>query len=89
MWRRSARRLGNIDVTYVRNNECDDFAELERFFARPGSAGAQSDHLGWMLAIRRLARSKAGGCCLAALIGNGTISWYGWSQAVDHLRGDG
>src|SRR4029453_9360110 len=26
------KAAGNIDVTYVRNNDCDDFAELERFF---------------------------------------------------------
>ena len=37
------KAAGNIDVTYVRNDECDDFAEFERFFLALEGAGAQSD----------------------------------------------
>ena len=33
---------GNIDVTYVRSGECDDFAELDRFFLALEGAGAKS-----------------------------------------------
>lgn len=77
--------LGNVDVTYVRNNECDDFADLERFFIAMEAPVRNPTNLGWMLAIPRLARAQGRRVLLGGLHGNYTISWYGWSQAVDHL----
>ena len=84
-WRRSARHAGNIDVTYVRNDECDDFAELERFFLAleaPVRNPTQSRLDAGDLAPRaRAGPPRAAGRPL----GNYTISWPGWSQTVDHL----
>jgi asparagine synthase (glutamine-hydrolysing) len=77
---------GNIDVTYVRNDECDDLADLERFFLALESPVRNPTNLGWMLAISRLARAQGRRVLLGGLFGNYTISWRGWSQAVDHLR---
>lgn len=79
---------GNIDVTYVRNDECDDFADLERLFLVLDGPVRNPTTLGWILAISRLARSQGRRVLLGGLHGNYTISWSGWSQAVDHaLRG--
>jgi asparagine synthase (glutamine-hydrolysing) len=80
--------LGNIDVSYVHNDECDDFAELDRFFIAFEAPVRNQTHLGWMLAIPRLARAQGRRVLLSGQYGNFTISWSGWSQAIDHaLRG--
>ena len=76
----------NIDVTYVRNEEGDDFAELERFFIALEGPVRNPTNLGWVLAILRLARSQGRRVLLGGLYGNSTISWNGWSQAVGHLK---
>lgn len=76
---------GNIDVTYVRNDECDDFADLERLFIALEGPVRNPTNLGWMLAIPRLARAQGRRVLLGGLYGNYTISWNGWSQTVMHL----
>jgi asparagine synthase (glutamine-hydrolysing) len=81
------RAVRNIDVTYVRNNECDDFAELERFFIALEGPVRNPTNLGWVLAILRLARAQGRRVLLGGFYGNYTISWNGWSQAVAHLKG--
>jgi asparagine synthase (glutamine-hydrolysing) len=82
------RRAGNIDVTYIRNNECDDLAALEPFFLALEAPVRNPTALGWMLAISRSARSQGRRVLLGGLFGNTTISWTGWSQTVEHmLRG--
>ncbi len=75
----------NIDVTYVRNDDCSDFAELERFFIALEGPVRNPTNLGWMLGILRLARAQGRRVLLGGLYGNYTISWNGWSQAVAHL----
>ena len=77
--------LGNIDVTYVRNNEFDDFADLERLFLVLEAPVRNPTNLGWVLAITRLARAQGRRVLLGGQWGNFTISWFGWSQAADHL----
>jgi asparagine synthase (glutamine-hydrolysing) len=81
-----ARAVRNIDVTYVRNDECNNFAELERFFIALEGPVRNPTNLGWILAILRLARSQGRRVLLGGLSGNYTISWNGWSQAVAHLK---
>jgi asparagine synthase (glutamine-hydrolysing) len=76
---------GNIDVTYVRNNEIDDFADLERLFLLLEAPVRNPTNLGWVLAITRLARAQGRRVLLGGQLGNFTISWFGWSQAADHL----
>src|SRR5262249_2466494 len=39
--------LGNLDVTYVRNSECDDFAELDRVFQAMNGPVRAPANLGW------------------------------------------
>jgi asparagine synthase (glutamine-hydrolysing) len=82
-----AKAAENIDVTYVRNDESDDFAELERFFVALEGPVRNPANLGWVLALLRLARTQGRRVLLGGLHGNYTISWSGWSQAVDHLLG--
>jgi asparagine synthase (glutamine-hydrolysing) len=82
-----ARAVRNIDVTYVRNDECNDFAELERFFIALEGPVRNPTNLGWVLAILRLARAQERRVLLGGFYGNYTISWNGWSQAVAHLKG--
>ncbi len=77
--------VGNIDVTYIHNDACDDFADLERFFLALEGPVRNPTTLGWMLAIPRRARAQGRRVLLGGLFGNYTISWSGWSQAVDHL----
>ena len=72
--------------TYVRNEECDDFAELERFFVALEGPVRNPTNFGWMLAILRRARTQGRRVLLGGLYGNSTISWNGWSQAVTHLQ---
>ena len=77
--------IGNIDVTYVRNDQCDDFADLERFFLALDGPVRNPTTLGWMLAILRLASARGYRVLLGGLEGNNMISWSGWPQAIDHL----
>jgi asparagine synthase (glutamine-hydrolysing) len=77
--------LGNIDVTYIRNNEVDDFADLERLFLLLEAPVRNPTNLGWVLAITRLAAAQGRRVLLGGQWGNFTISWSGWSQAPDHL----
>jgi asparagine synthase (glutamine-hydrolysing) len=81
-----ARAAGNIDVTYVRDTACNDFAELERFFIALEGPVRNPTNLGWVLAMLRLARAQGRRVMLGGLYGNTTISWNGWSQAVTHLK---
>jgi asparagine synthase (glutamine-hydrolysing) len=80
-----ARALRNIDVSYVENDQCDDFAELERFIIALEGPVRNPTNLGWMLAILRLARAQGRRVVLGGFHGNCTISWNGWSQSVTHL----
>jgi asparagine synthase (glutamine-hydrolysing) len=79
--------VGNIDVTYIHNDECDDFADLERFFVALEGPVRNPTNLGWMLLILRLARAQGRRVLLGGRCGNYTISWTGWSQAANHLLG--
>jgi asparagine synthase (glutamine-hydrolysing) len=81
-----ARAVGNIDVTYVENDRCDDFAELERVFIALEGPVRNPSNLGWMLAILRRARAQGRRVLLGGFQGNCTISWNGWSQSVNHLK---
>jgi asparagine synthase (glutamine-hydrolysing) len=80
-----ARAVGNIDVTYIQNDRCDDFAELERFFIALEGPVRNPANFGWMLATLRQARAQGRRVLLGGFHGNCTISWNGWSQAVTHL----
>ena len=51
-----ARTVGNIDVSYVENDRCHDFSELERFFIALEGPVRNPTNFGWMLATLRLAR---------------------------------
>jgi asparagine synthase (glutamine-hydrolysing) len=81
-----AASAGNIDVNYVRNDECDDFAELERFFVALEGPVRNPTNLGWVLAMLRRAGAQGRRVLLGGLYGNSTISWNGWSQALEHLK---
>ncbi len=81
-----AAAAGNIDVNYVRNNECNDFAELEQFFIALEGPVRNPTNLGWVLAMLRRARAQGRRVLLGGLYGNSTISWNGWSQALEHLK---
>jgi asparagine synthase (glutamine-hydrolysing) len=76
---------GNIDVTYVHNDEVDDFVDLERLFTLLEAPVRNPSNLGWVLAIPRLARAQGKRVLLGGNWGNMTISWNGWSQCADHL----
>jgi asparagine synthase (glutamine-hydrolysing) len=77
--------LGNIDVTYIRNNEVDDFADLERLFLVLEAPVRNPTNLGGVLAITQVARAQGRRVLLGGQWGNFTISWSGWSQSADHL----
>jgi asparagine synthase (glutamine-hydrolysing) len=79
------RMAGNIDVAYVRNDEVDDFADLERLFLLAEMPIRNVSNLGWGLAIPRLARAQGRRVLLGGQWGNYTISWSGWSQTAHHL----
>ena len=81
-----ARAVGNIDLTYVENDQCNDFAELERFFIALEGPVRNPANFGWMLAILRRARAQGRRVLLGGFHGNCTISWNGWSQAVTQLK---
>jgi asparagine synthase (glutamine-hydrolysing) len=74
-----------IDVTYVDNSACDDFAELEGVFHATDTPVRNPTNLGWNMQIVRLARANKQRVLLCGDMGNATISWDGWAQAVDHL----
>jgi asparagine synthase (glutamine-hydrolysing) len=79
-------KVPSIDVTYVRNDACSDFAELERFFIALAGPVRNPTNLGWVLAILRLAHAQGRRVLLGGLYGNYTISWNGWSQTASHLK---
>lgn len=79
------RKAGNIDVTYARNDECDEWAELERCFIALEGPIPNPTNLGWVLAIPRLARALGCRVLLGGFYGNYTVSWDGWSQTAAHL----
>ena len=60
------QRAGNIDVTYILNDECDDFADLERCFLALEGPVRNPLTLGWMLATRGPPARKAGAYSLGA-----------------------
>ena len=59
---------GNIDVEYVRDDACNDFAELERFFVALDGPVRNPSNLGWMLAILQRARAQGRRVLLGGLI---------------------
>jgi asparagine synthase (glutamine-hydrolysing) len=75
-----------IDVTYVRNDEHDDFGELDRFFLALDGPVRNPTNLGWTLGVLRVACAQGRRVLLGGLYGNNTISWNGWSQAAGHLK---
>lgn len=79
------KQAGNIDVEYVRNNECDDFAQLERFFIAMDGPVRNPTNFGWTTSALQRARVRGHRVLLSGLYGNYTISWDGWSQAAGHL----
>jgi asparagine synthase (glutamine-hydrolysing) len=79
------KQAGNIDVEYVRNDERDDFAQLERFFIALDGPVRNPTNFSWMMAVLQRARAQGRRVLLGGLYGNYTISWNGWSQAADHL----
>jgi asparagine synthase (glutamine-hydrolysing) len=77
---------GNIDVTYIRNDQCDDFSDdLEAYFIALQGPVRNPTNIGWMLEILRRASAQGRRVLLGGAYGNYTISWSGWSQVVDHL----
>jgi len=76
----------NIDVTYVRDEAGNDFAELDRFFVALEGPVRNPTTLGWILALLRQARAQGRRVLLGGLCGNSTISWSGWPQAAAHLK---
>jgi asparagine synthase (glutamine-hydrolysing) len=78
-------KLGNVDVHYVHNNECDDFSALERFFIALNGPVRNPTNFGWTLGALEHARRQNCRVLLGGLHGNYTISWDGWSQTVSHL----
>src|SRR6185503_11492638 len=51
-------KLGNVDVHYVHNNECDDFAALERFFIALNGPVRNPSNFGWTLGVLERARRQ-------------------------------
>jgi asparagine synthase (glutamine-hydrolysing) len=78
-------KLGNVDVHYVRNDECDDFVGLERFFVALNGPVRNPSNFGWTLGVLEEADRQNCRVLLGGLHGNYTISWDGWSQTVSHL----
>jgi len=70
----------------VRNDECDDFAQLERFFIALDGPVRNPTNFGWMTSALQRARTRGQRVLLSGLYGNYSISWNGWSQAARHLR---
>lgn len=80
-----AKASGTIDVTCVRDDEGDDFAELGRLFVALEGPVRNPTNVGWVMAILRHARTQGHRVLLGGLRGNHTISWTGWSQTSGHL----
>ena len=76
----------NIDVTFVRDDNGADFADLERFFVALEGPVRNPTNLGFILALLRQARAQGRRVLLGGFCGNSTISWSGWSQAAAHLK---
>ena len=72
-------------MTYVYNNEHDDFAKLNRVSLAFEYPVRNTTNLGWMLAVLRLARADNRRVMLGGFLGNNTVSWDGWSQTSRHL----
>lgn len=81
-----ARKLGNVDLNFIRNDEHDDFEPVDKFLLALEGPIRNPTNLGWMCGILQLARSQGRRVLLGGLLGNYTISWAGWSQAIDHVR---
>jgi asparagine synthase (glutamine-hydrolysing) len=79
-------KVSNIDVTYIRNDESDDFADLEKIFLALEGPVRNPTNFGWAMAIARAARAQGRRVLLSGFEGNTSISWSGWPQAADHLR---
>jgi asparagine synthase (glutamine-hydrolysing) len=77
---------GNIDLHLVRNDVCDDFAEVDRFTPVFQAPIRNPTNLGWMLAIARLARSRGQRVMFCGLHGNYTHSWDGWEQVARNVE---
>ncbi len=80
------RAVPTIDVSYIRNDECNDFDELEHFFTALEGPVRNPTNLGWVLEALRGARAQGARVLLGGFYGNSTISWSGWSQAAAHLK---
>lgn len=81
-----ANAARNIDVTYVRDDQGAELAELEQFFIALEGPVRNPTNLGFILAPLRQARAQGRRVLLGGLCGNITISWTGWSQAAAHLK---
>jgi asparagine synthase (glutamine-hydrolysing) len=79
------KRNANIDVSWVTNDSCDDFACLERMFSALDGPVRNTMTLGWMLAILEMAQARGHRVMLTGRHGNFAASWDGWSQTADHL----
>jgi asparagine synthase (glutamine-hydrolysing) len=79
------KHVGNIDVEYVNSDECNDFAQLERFFVALDGPVRNPTNFGWMIAALQRASARGRRVLLGGLYGNYTISWNGWSQTATHL----
>jgi asparagine synthase (glutamine-hydrolysing) len=77
--------IDNLDVTYVRSGEHDDFADLDRIFGATDGPINNVTNMGWITQVYRLARAGNQRVLLGGDLGNLTISWHGWEQALDHL----
>lgn len=60
------KQAGNIDVEYVRNDECDDFAQLERFFIALDGPVRNPTNFGWMTARLSSAPTHGDAGCFSA-----------------------
>jgi len=81
-----ARKLGNVDVEYVRDDAGSTFTSLERVFIALEAPVRNPGNLDWMLTILRHARARGRRVLLGGLYGNSTISWDGWAQTSAHLK---
>src|SRR5262245_5697381 len=79
------KHVGNIDVEYVNNSECNDFAEPARFFDGLDGPVRNPTNFSWMITTLQRARARGRRVLLGGLYGNYTISWNGWSQTATHL----
>jgi asparagine synthase (glutamine-hydrolysing) len=75
----------NIDVKLCHNDECDDLVNLDRFHIAFEGPVRNPTNLGWILTILLSAKADKRRVMLTGDHGNYTISWPGWTQAVDHL----